>query len=208
MWLQKSQRFIFYSFTNDSFHRVNFAIICSHTMQYFVRKRATAFGVFFRRLYCSPNHICIDIMHEIRTKHPKISTHKRRTECTQSVNWNYCRMASTQIRRIVVYYLPFSFLTSVDVNYKIHTQIYQHHEISSGDGVSNRSSSSSSSIERSVSLVTGVYSVWLGMGAALVWVTFKHIFLTCIQTHSNEMIQRLFQFRSTASLSLLCAVWE
>lgn len=108
-WLQKSQRFIFYSFTNDSFRRVNFAIICSHTMQYFDRK-----SCYFSRIVRS---ILISTDFVWNTQEANW------TECTQLVNWNYCRIASTQIRDIVVYYLPFSFLTSVPPSTAKYTNI-------------------------------------------------------------------------------------
>lgn len=157
--LQKTQRFIFYSFTNDSFHRVNFAIICTNIRQNLFLSLSRQRPEFFLFSVIVPN---AGYSHCV-------------TECTQSVNWNYCRIRSTQIRDIVVYYLPFSFLTSVPSTAK-YTNI-SHHEF------------------RAFMAWAVCRELWCESCWVHIQTYFFFFFLVCIyRAHSNEMIYTRFAF--------------
>lgn len=75
--LQKTQRFIFYSFTNDSFHRVNFVHnLCKHNAFATEPDISSPFFFCYSLLVCD-SHLYIVCPMPV--------------ECSQSVNWNYCR---------------------------------------------------------------------------------------------------------------------
>lgn len=88
-------------------------------------------------------------------------------------------MASTQIRDIVVYYLPFSFLTHTHAH-KL-AQIYQHHELPSFCGVSSALTTLGVSLVAShVRLGWFFFCMIVSVGLRVLWfgVAFKHIFFS------------------------------
>lgn len=122
-------------------------------------------------------HILLCLAYEMRVQPTSYGsqTLAKQTECVQLVNWNYCRMASTQIRDIVCCLLFAVFIARLRFcrERMLNAQIYQHHGLASFCGVSFVA------MFISVHSFSGCCVCVCGIGNGfLAGVAFEHIFLS------------------------------